>query len=280
MEMEGGSMAFVSKFTEAEMREICVHIRECATQSEDESWQMTIADAEMCSILSEYGFRVNTKFVERTRNKMGIRRRGVLSRKFTEAQMFEIYSIMKEHTREITNSWQLMVSDSEMSNILGEHGYEVNVKYVERTRRSLGIEPLGERGAKPGVSRPSASSLARDAERADLINLHNAAVYQLSYRVASSGALRGQSGSDISDKYGLHTLSFEEAVQRKIKMLSNTQSKSVQRPWYIESSDSTSENETEAIFADEVAGTSAYYGKVNKKGRIQNIHTSQVLSSL
>ncbi len=256
------------EYTKQQVRSICEVIMDYT-----EAEKLTVTDAEMSKILNGFGFSVNIVFVQRLRNKLGIRPRGN-NKKFTEEQLYQIHTIIKKFTRATSVYWQLTVSDAEMSRILNERGFTVSVVYVERTRRSLGILPLGERGGtRPGAGRPSISSLVNDPEYASLINLHNQAVTQLSYRQQPSGALRGQSGADIYDKYGHHTISVEDAVRRKAKILHNQKVDSKQGRACGSHLNSKQTDDIEVVFTDEV--NKLIYGKMGKGGGVQSVMNAQ-----
>lgn len=114
---------------------------------------MTISDAAMSKILTEAGYPVNSKWVERLRRNLDI---SPLRKVYCDDELSAIHQVIKEFTYGNTpEDWQLSVSDSAMAAMLKERGFEVNTKFVERARRSLGIEPLGKRGgARPGAGRP------------------------------------------------------------------------------------------------------------------------------
>lgn len=263
-------MKFASKFTDEEMKEICIHIWKYARECECEDlWQMSIADADMSAILNNNGFAVNVKFVERTRNKMGVKAHGGSTRKFNELQIREMEEIVCDFTQKHMKTWKLTVSDTEICAVLNDFGYRVNVKYVERMRRSLGIEPLGERGG----------ARSQDPEYANLIALHDLDAYRLSYRSASSGALRGQSGADVQDRFGCHTTDLNEAIKRKSKELTRSNKQQLHIcPIY---SDPEDNNEIiDSIYSEEVNARSNDYGKKGKSGSIYNTRTAQVLTSI
>lgn len=144
-------MRHTTKFSEVELDNIRTIISDYVVFDGD-SMQLSISDSEMCEIIKQRGYDVNRKYVQRQRNCLEIKPRRTCSRKFTEAQLNQIHVIIRDHTND---SWQLSVSDAAMAAILKERGFEVNTKFVERARCSLGIEPLGKRGgARPGAGRP------------------------------------------------------------------------------------------------------------------------------
>jgi transposase len=243
---------------------------------------LTVSDTEMCGILNELGFSVNVKYVERFRKKLGIQARGTCPRKITENQLQDIMGLIREYTRERKDAWQLSVSDAEMSRILNEKGYPVNVKYVERIRRSLGIEPLDNRGgARLGAGRPADCNYAQD-----LIFLHDLAVKQLSYRRPPSGSLRGQSGADVHDRFGYHATDLEDAVQRKAAMLTrarNQKDKSIGlsgRSSSVVQDIVDGADEIAAVYTVEIEAKTNIYGRTGKGGVLQNTKTAQAFSSM
>lgn len=264
-------MKFEPKFSESEMRKICLHIRENTREceGEDQCYQMTIGDREMCSILKCHGFDVNVKFVERTRNKLGIKSRGSSPRKFTESQLKEMEELVCYFAYLNRNCWQMTVSDADLCKVLCDLDFSVNTKYVERLRRSLGIEPLGERGGLRAHM---------DQEYANMKSIQAFDAYQLSYRRNSQGALRGQSGSDIKDDFGYHAVDLESAI--KIKNIENTRGNAPKRIIRAilnetrEEREDEAQNEIAAIFEEEINGR-CLYGKVGKAGGVHSVAYTQ-----
>lgn len=273
---------FTAKFTDGEKEEMGHYIIAYAYEYGDLSWQLTVSDTEMCGILNELGFSVNVKYVERLRKKLGIQARGTCPRKFAENQLQGIAGLIREYTQERKDSWQLSVSDAEISRILNDKGYPVNVKYVERFRRSLGIEPLDNRGgARSGAGRPADNSFAQD-----LIFLHDMAVKQLSYRRPLSGSLRGQSGADVHDRFGYHATDLEDAVQRKAAAINKTKNQG-DKPTRLSGKTDGFEwdivngtDEIAAVFTEEVETKTNIYGATGKGGVGHNTKTAQAFSSI
>ncbi len=279
-------MQYATKFLEAELR----HIRTIISDHvvfDGASMQLAVSDSEMCEILKQRGYDVNRKYVQRQRNYLEIKPRGTCSRKFTEAQLDQIQAIIRDYTIVTTDSWQLSVSDGAMAAILKERGFEVNTKFVERTRRSLGIEPLGKRGgARPGAGRPSQASNIIDPEYALVIANHYRDTYRLSDHQGPSGALSGLTGLDkYTPGFGYHTTDLETAKKRKDARLARLAQKtgnknSTARNNYTVTPADANVNDIERLFTEEVERSSSLYGRTGTQGGKQNTRTAQAYSSL
>lgn len=272
-------MKFVSMFSDEALMDIYKIILE---YSEDEvgTCRLIISDSDMSRVMQGYGYTVSAAFVQRARTKLGIKARGPRSNKYTEGDMKAIQETVCNYASLEKEIWKLTVSDSDMSLILNEEGYQVNVKYVERTRKSLGIEPLGKRGGvRVGAGRPSISGATQDIGCAKLIAQHNQAVMQLSYYRRSSGALPGQSGTDVRDRFGCHTTDLDEAIKRKSKeLLRKREQKPLLRPVF---SDMEDDIETvEGIFSEEVDSRTNESGRKSRKGNLYNTRTNQIFTSI
>ena len=279
-------MQYATKFLEAELRHIRTIISDHVVFDGD-SMQLAVSDSKMCEIIKQRGYDVNRKYVQRQRNYLEIKPRGVCSRKFTEAQLDQIQAIIRNYTIVTTDSWQLSVSDGAMAAILKERGFEVNTKFVERTRRSLGIEPLGKRGgARPGAGRPSQASNVIDPAYALVMANHYHDTYRLSDHQGPSGALSGLTGLDKhTPGFGYHTTDLETAQNRKDASLARLAQKagnknSTARNNYKAIHTNADINNIERLFTEEVERSSSLYGKVGRQGGINNTRTAQLFSSL
>ncbi len=278
-------MQYATKFLEAELR----HIRTIISDHvvfDGASMQLAVSDSEMCEIIKQRGYDVNRKYVQRQRNYLEIKPRGTCSRKFTEAQLDRIQAIIRDYTIVTTDSWQLSVSDGAMAAILKERGFEVNTKFVERTRRSLGIEPLGKRGgARPGAGRPSQASNIIDPGYALVIANHYRDTYRLSDHQGPSGALSGLTGLDKhTPGFGYHTTDLETAQNRKDARLARLAQKAGSRKTTINTATTdtgcSNINDIERLFGEEIERRSSLYGRVTSQGGTRNTRTAQIFSSL
>lgn len=305
-----------SKFSAREKADIFLHIELYLEYIDEKACRLTVSDAEMSNILSAKGYDINAKYIERIRRssqilacgdtggvRPGAGRSSGSVTKFDNETMNRLREIIKDHTNEF---WQLNVSDSRMTEIIiNEAGYPVNVQYVRRMRQGLGIKPLDQRGGyREGAGRPSMTGTTQDLQYADVIALHNSAVAQLSYHRKSSGALRGQSGADVYDRFGYHTTDYEDAVKRKEQQM-KTQNKAtpVYKPILpgdedvyigtrnhlinyarrfdlVQARAAAQTIETFSVYDEEINKRTTAYGKSGKAGGVQNTRTSQVLSSL
>lgn len=278
-------LKFESTFSAPSLKTIYGIILNRSIQTADGTWQLTVSDAKMSEILGrgDHGgvsYNVSASFVRRARKKLGIKPCGT-RRKYSEDDLKKIQSLICDHAvLDKDNSWRLTISDAEMCNIINSHGITVNLTYVERTRRGLGITPLGERGgARPGAGRPSMGNFTRDPEYAKVIHMHNSAVAQLSYRRPPSGALRGQSGVDVHDRFGYHTTDMAACMERKRKKLNSVYKEG---SFYDSKVYNTQEqdvhddlDDTVSIFDEEIYSKASLYGKVGKGGGINSINYSQ-----
>lgn len=277
-------MQYVTKFQEAELRHIRTIISDHVVFNGD-LMQLAVSDSEMCEIIRQKGYDVNRKYVQRQRNYLEIKPCGTCSRKFTQAQLDQIQVTINHYTTVTTDSWQLSISDAAMAAILKERGFEVNTKFVERTRRSLGIEPLGKRGgARPGAGRPSQASNIVDPAYALVMANHYSDTYRLSDHQGPSGALSGLSGIDKhSPKFGYHTTDLETAQKRKDDRLTRLAQKTGSRKTTINTvTDAGCSNvdDIERLFGEEVERRSSLYGRVASQGGTCNTRTAQAYSSL
>lgn len=232
------------KFKKEQVAEMVGLMNEQTVTAKEET-MMKITDEEMCSILCAAGFEVSISYVKRLRQAYGISAR---NKKFFDDDVARIHVIIKQYvsggdgtdetgfpnfisyvlgeyvsgngTNETQVPWKMTVSDAAMAEILKEAGYDVNAKYVERTRRSLGIKPFQERlpqGQKRQRLLPGGGDI--------LAALHEQAVLQLSiYRSGGSCNMYGTAGVDTyTQGIGAHTLSFNDAIERKEKQIQRLQ---------------------------------------------------------
>lgn|GEM_PF-6066614 len=268
-------MIFTSKFTDETLMSIYEIILDYSS-GDSGTLQLTTSGSDMAEILEYSGYVVSVAFVQRARQKLGIKARGSCSCKFNSDELKAIQKLICEYALLDKESWKLTVSDANMSQVLNERGFTVNSKYVERTRRSLGIEPLGERGgARPGAGRPSMSSLAQDPI---LMSLHESAVIQLSYHRTPSGALLGQTGSDVHDRFGYHTVDLDDAIEKKNKELFRSGRKKVPTGFYVNEQVPDAGIEIASVIDDEINSKNTY-GKTGKGGGVSNTRAAQAYSS-
>lgn len=245
--------------------------------------RMTVSDVAMCKILSEAGYSVNPKWVERFRRQLEIE---PLIKQFTCGdELAAIHQVIKEFVLgDTVEKWQLSVSDSAMAQILAERGFTVNVKVVERTRRSLGIEPLGKRGgARPGAGRPSAAGICTDSGYALVMANHYRDTCRLSDHQVPTGSLSGLSGTDVhSPNFGYHTTDFEAARERKEAKLARLAQKAAARKNSLTQADSGKNDidDIKSLFDEQVEGTTSTYGRTGNKGGTHNARAAQVYSSI
>lgn len=230
-----------SKFKREQVAEMIDLMKE-QTVTVKEKTMMKITDEEMCSILCASGFEVSISYVKRLRQAYRISAGN--KKKFFDDDVAKIHMIIKQYVSgagEGTGSpnfisyvlgeyvsdnganephpfWKMTVSDAAMAEILKEAGYDVNAKYVERTRRSLGIKPFQER-------LPQGQKRQRPLQGADILAvLHEQAVLQLSIYRSGSCNMHGSAGVDTyTPGIGAHTLSFDEAIERKEKRIQRLQ---------------------------------------------------------
>ena len=274
-----------SKFKREQVSEMIGLMKE-QTVIVKEKTKMKISDEEMRSILCAAGYDVNIRYVERMRQAYGISARN--KEKFFDDDVAKIHIIIKKYISDNgsnESSWKMTVSDATMAGILKEAGYDVNAKYVERTRRSLGIEPLGKRGgAGPGAARsPSNNS---GLGYALVMANHFRDTYRLSDHRCPSGALSGQSGEDkYTPGFGYHTTDLETAKKRKDARLARLAQKtgnknSTARNNYTVTPADANVNDIERLFTEEVERSSSLYGRTGTQGGKQNTRTAQAYSSL
>jgi hypothetical protein len=264
-----------AKFTIEEVKRIATLI-----DLYQEEGRMTVSDSAMCEILGEAGYSVNPKWVERFRRQLEIE---PLQQRNCGDELAAIHQVIKEFVLgDTAEKWQLSVSDSAMADILIERGFTVNVKFVERTRRSLGIEPLGIRGgARPGAGRPSAAGTCADSGYALVMANHYRDTYRLSDHQVPTGSLSGLSGTDVhSPKFGYHTTSFEAARERKDAKLERLAQKAAAGKNTLNQADSGKNDidDIKNLFDDK--GATLAYGKVGKKGGVHNTRAAQFYSSI
>jgi hypothetical protein len=243
--------------------------------------RMLVSDVEMSEIISDAGFSVNAKYVERLRRHLEIAPL-IKYRKFFDDELSHIHKIIKEHVYgESPDDWQLAVSDAVMAAILTERGYKVNVKFVERTRRSLGIEPLGKRGgAREGAGRPSMASNISDHAYALVMVNHFSDTYRLSIRHNSSGELMGSSGIDVHDRFGYHTTDLEDAMQRKEKRLAKCAKVRQPAEMGVNIQVETDAGDIGQIVTEQINRHINSYGKSGSGGGILNTRAAQAYCSI
>jgi len=269
-----------AKFTIEEVKSIATLIY---LYQEEGQGRMTVSDSAMCEILGEAGYSVNPKWVERFRRQLEIE---PLKQRNCGDELAAIHQVIKEFVLgDTAEKWQLSVSDSAMADILAERGFTVNVKFVERTRRSLGIEPLGKRGgARPGAGRPSAAGTYADSGYALVMVNHYRDTYRLSDHQVLTGSLSGLSGTDVhSPKFGYHTTDFEAARERKEAKLARLAQKAAagKNPLtQIASLTDSGKNDTRTLFDEQVEGATSTYGRTGNKGGVHNTRVAQFYSSI
>jgi hypothetical protein len=255
----------------------------------NEKTTMKISDAEMRSILCAAGYDVNIRYVERMRQAYGISARN--KERFFDDDMARIHVIIKQYVsgdgnEETESSWKMTVSDAAMAEILKKAGYDVNAKYVERVRRSLGIKPFQERLPQgQSAGRPSQASKVIDAGYALVIANHYRDTYRLSDHQGPSGALSGLTGLDKhTPGFGYHTTDLETAQNRKDARLARLAQKAGSRKTTINTATTdtgcSNINDIERLFGEEIERSSSLYGRTGTQGGKQNTRTAQIFSSL
>lgn len=234
-----------SKFKREQVAEI-INLMKEQTVTVKEKTVMKITDEEMCSILCASNFKVSISYVKRLRQTYGISARN--KDKFFDDEVAKIHAIIKQYVSgngtdetvfpnyisyvlgEYCNGtnepqqpfWKMTVSDAAMAEILKEAGYDVNAKYVERTRRSLGIKPFQERLPQGQRQRLLKGAFANGGDI--LAVLHEQAVLQLSIYRSGSCNMYGTAGVDTyTQGIGAHTLGFDDAIEKKEKRIQRLQ---------------------------------------------------------
>ncbi len=209
------------KFSLEAISEMTDIVREHAVdQGHENGFRMIVTDEVMCSILEYYGYTVNVSYVERLRKVLGVApKRG----KFFDDKLAEIHNLIRQYTIKIQDkgeeSWKMTISDKAMAEIICQAGEDVNAKYVERQRRSLGIKPSQDRVDKKVPYRPF-------KDKDVLTTLHDQDAFRLSTARNASCNMYGSAGLDTySPGFGRHTTSYNEAISRKEKQLQRMQNK-------------------------------------------------------
>lgn len=203
------------KFSEVQVQSIKYIILGNTTIDSDGHTRMLISDEEMASTLVAAGYNANPKYVERLRTELSILRR-LQAGKFSEAEFAKIWAIFNRYIiPDRAHEKRLSVSDAKLSQVISVEGYPVNATYIERMRQHYGVNAFQQRSLMN-------ARIKRHQEDDD----HIQAVMELSIKRRPSANNYGASGTDgYTPGIGSHTLSYDEALEKKDKQVQRLQAK-------------------------------------------------------